>query len=689
MKHLYFYCSLFLLPFLGFSQCPEGNLLLFSQSDIDNFSNTYPNCTAIQGFVIIQGSDIVDVSSLSMLNSVGSLLINQTSLTNIVGLEDLTITGLDNEDAFLVIDNNPMLQNLQFLDNYLANVPLVFVIRDMSSLTSLAGADSITEFVTLYLENNDALTSLNGLNENLNFVTGFQSPLLYITENDMLSDITMLETAQWNNALTAEITNNSQLFVCSNALVCSLASIDAITVSNNAPGCNSLAEVSASCGTCPEGPLVLNSQAQVDAFATMYPDCTALSNGLYITGADITDLSPLSSITSISSDILIESNPLLTNLTGLENVVELDTNFESLMLIDNPLLNDISALQNMVHSEFGYYIVIDNNDSLTNLVGLENIYTEEIYITDNEVLQTLNGLTGNMPIQIYIENNPILNDISAFEGLNFDPLYYPLLSIRNNPNLNVCNIAPFCTSIASYYSENVNNSNYRIENNAPGCTSIPEVALACGIIPSNDECNDAVALMFGTPINAYTNYSTASTQTPSCNDAIDRQDVWFAFYSGDVTSVDISVDGGYYLQLWQGDCTSLNQVTDACGAMSLQDIPITANTTYYVQVWSIGEPRLGNNTLFELLVEDATLSVPEANLENISIYPNPVKDKLVIEANSITERIELYNMLGQLVMISHPIAARTDLDTKQLQSGMYILKIINGNQAATFRVMKE
>lgn len=247
MKNLIFVISLlYFTAILG--QCPEGDVILIGQSDIDNFETLYPNCEAIEEFLIIQGNDVVDLSPLDNINSVGSILIDDTSLTSMQGLDALTITGLTNQDAFIVIDNNSMLQDVQFLSNYTVNVPIVFLIRDMSALTSLEGAENITEFITIYLDNNDALTSLADLSENLNIIGGLvQSPLLYIVDNANLSDISRLDTAQWNNALTAEINNNALLSVCENNLVCTLVENNLIAIQDNAPGCNSTIEVGAAC----------------------------------------------------------------------------------------------------------------------------------------------------------------------------------------------------------------------------------------------------------------------------------------------------------------------------------------------------------------------------------------------------------------------------------------------------------
>ena len=58
--------------------------------------------------------------------------------------------------------------------------------------------------------------------------------------------------------------------------------------------------------------LTLRTQAQVDAV-----NCGSVTGTLSISGPDITDLSPLSSISSVGGDLFIHVNTPLTNLDGL------------------------------------------------------------------------------------------------------------------------------------------------------------------------------------------------------------------------------------------------------------------------------------------------------------------------------------------------------------------------------------
>jgi len=99
---------------------------------------------------------------------------------------------------------------------------------------------------------------------------------------------------------------------------------------------------------CPQGDVILTTQAEVDDFAATYPSCTYINGRLSIGDSDfdsdITDLSNLPPIESISSSLYIIKNPTLTDLIGLENVTSIG---DYLLISDNDTLADLSDLENV------------------------------------------------------------------------------------------------------------------------------------------------------------------------------------------------------------------------------------------------------------------------------------------------------------------------------------------------------
>ena len=75
----------------------------------------------------------------------------------------------------------------------------------------------------------------------------------------------------------------------------------------------------------------------------------------------------------------------------------------------------------------------------------------------------------------------------------------------------------------------------------------------------------------------------------------------------------------------------------------------------------------------------------------IHIYPNPVKDKLIIKVPNITlpDGYRIYNMLGQLINESSiNDLSDTSIDVEDLSNGVYFIKITKNNHSITLRFIK-
>jgi len=136
----------------------------------------------------------------------------------------------------------------------------------------------------------------------------------------------------------------------------------------------------------------LKTQEEIDNFSTNHP-CTTFSEGIFImedTSGAITNLNGLSQITQVGDFLTIRDNDSLTNLTGLENLQETDY----LSIKNNGSLEDLSGLENLQISEG---LTIESNTSLTNINSLSN----------------LTSLAGGLSIK----SCPILENLSGLEAL--------------------------------------------------------------------------------------------------------------------------------------------------------------------------------------------------------------------------------------------------------------------------------
>ena len=124
-------------------------------------------------------------------------------------------------------------------------------------------------------------------------------------------------------------------------------------------------------GQCGSGTVTLSTQLDVNNFMSTIPNCTTFTGNLDISGADISDLSPLSPLTSVLGNLRIWNAPLLTNLHGLHNLTSINGDLE-LNGFNFPLvnLNGLSSLQHV-----GGMINMDSLQSLISINGLSSLTT--------------------------------------------------------------------------------------------------------------------------------------------------------------------------------------------------------------------------------------------------------------------------------------------------------------------------
>jgi len=454
--------------------CLPDGINFTTQAQINSFQINYPNCTSIEGDVIINGADITNLSGLSMLTSIGgSLSIGyyendcNPHLTSLSGLNGLTHIG-----SYLQIMENLALSNLSGL-NSLTNIGGDFNIIN-NTLSTLAGLQNLNSIGgSLVIEGNYSLLSLEGL-YNLSSI-GNQ---IYITANNALTSLAGLNNINAASIYDLNIFNNNALSDCAVQSICNyLASPNGVIgIINNAVGCNTPPEIAADCGITlpclPYGNYFFNSQAEIDNFQTNYPGCASLQGNVFIDGDDILNLNGFNVVTSFEYNLSIADNPVLANLSGLDSVVYIGN---SLLIGGNPMLTSIAALANLNYVGAGFSI--ENNKVLPSVTGLESLETigSDLYIGGNDKLTSLTGLASLDSIgqSLSIIGNKILPNLSGLENLEAGSIIG--LNIYNNKLLTACNVQSVCDYLAAP------NAGVLIYSNALGCNSPLEIIAACTV----------------------------------------------------------------------------------------------------------------------------------------------------------------------------------------------------------------
>lgn len=82
---------------------------------------------------------------------------------------------------------------------------------------------------------------------------------------------------------------------------------------------------------------------------------------------------------------------------------------------------------------------------------------------------------------------------------------------------------------------------------------------------------------------------------------------------------------------------------------------------------------------------DCGLGVNDVKKSSIQIYPNPVKEKLIINTNNKIESVEIYSQNGQLLKT----VKSKEVNISNLSKGNYLVKIKTDKEAITQKIIKE
>ncbi|MEZ4799776.1 MAG: T9SS type A sorting domain-containing protein [Flavobacteriales bacterium] len=403
---------------------------------------------------------------------------------------------------------------------------------------------------------------------------------------------------------------------------------------------------------CPPGDVHLASQAEVNQFAIDYPTCTHIDGALYIQvndgTTDVTNLAPLNNLISIAGSLSLNNNQNLVEFNGLENLSSVGGN---LAFHNNgmPSLSGLNPLQ-----EIGGSIWISSNSQLQNLDALSSI------------LQ-ING-------PIYISQNALLNNISGIENIEAASINTEVgVTITNNPALAVCNLPNICEYIA-----NDPNTHYReINGNLSECLDEEAVIDACN--GPTEGCTDA-------PYGLY----PSETFTPSCTNSpeVITDQAWTGEYS--LVNLQFNVEYTFsstvatdYITITSED----GSVIWSYGVGSIQGVSAGDQTVRFY---------LHNNDQCESeqvqrsrIIQCGFVGVEEAVDFTFTCYPNPAKDQLNLSYNKKLDRVEVLNILGQVLMTQSVNAENAQMDISSLPSGNYVVKATSEGTVLTTKIVKQ
>jgi hypothetical protein len=104
----------------------------------------------------------------------------------------------------------------------------------------------------------------------------------------------------------------------------------------------------------------------------------------------------------------------------------------------------------------------------------------------------------------------------------------------------------------------------------------------------------------------------------------------------------------------------------------------------------LNEGILVDNLRIATTFAATTLSIGRENsIQGFATYPNPVTSNrfTVTTSSSVKKQITIYNVIGKQVLSTSFSGIRSDIDVSTISSGLYILKVTEGNKTATSKLV--
>ena len=308
MKHLYTALVIFFIAFKLSAQCPTGDVILYSQAQVNAFINLYPNCTQINGSLVLLPSAGGNISNLNGLQNItrinGSFRVDQnnSAITSIAGMNNLNYIGGDIYINDTWIETISSFQNVTYVGGSVEI--LSNSIRDFSPLNNITHIGG-----SLKLGNDSNYCALSGLMLGVTTVPGdvFIGEIGFNDNNfDSFSSLVSVggDFEIGANNLT-NLTNLGALQSVGGIL--SFSSCPNLTSLN---GLNSLTSI---------GGLIVNAGCNNLSSIAGLNNITSLNLGFLVNGTNLTSLAGLENITSFGGYFGITSNSNLTSINSLSN----------------------------------------------------------------------------------------------------------------------------------------------------------------------------------------------------------------------------------------------------------------------------------------------------------------------------------------------------------------------------------
>ena len=408
-----------------------GALYVWGNADLETFSGFDMLETVGGEFGFYENNELGSVSGFGSLRDVGPLTFeNNPLLTSVPDFPSLTVANR------IILNNNPMLGTLPSFDRLETLRTGNLGIMNLA-VTSISGFPSLTTIRSnLSIGRNSRLRSVSGfpsLTTTGGFIIGGDAggnPIL-----ETVSGFPALRNIGASGSSPINISGNLMLTSCCVVFPFvqtplppgyTLGGNGAITISNNASGCNSAAEIRATTG-CPLTISVDVTLDSLEAITDAIRAATRIEGNLTIgdgeAGTDITNaVLAMLRVDTITGNLTINRTQL-TELDAFSQLRRIEGNLDigGTHAIDdgNRMMTSVSGFGRLERIEGRLYM--EENDAITTITAFEALDSigGELKIASHNALVSLPPFTELRIVGdgLHIINNDLLTSVTGFSAL--------------------------------------------------------------------------------------------------------------------------------------------------------------------------------------------------------------------------------------------------------------------------------
>ena len=144
------------------------------------------------------------------------------------------------------------------------------------------------------------------------------------------------------------------------------------------------------------------------------------------------------------------------------------------------------------------------------------------------------------------------------------------------------------------------------------------------------------------------------------------------------------------------DAFALEGTTGVITVNDASQLDFDVNPSFALEVEAMDAFGLTSSATITInILEDVISGLPEFEPQSLSIFPNPIQDRVILRFNNLDETeftLNVFDIQGKL-LISENLNLLNDgdefaLNTSGLQQGIYLMNISSSDNASTFRLIK-